>query len=654
MELQWYFPDNGNGMEFGLETGDIDIFKKDPIGSLAREICQNSIDANRGTGATKIEFKPFKVKREDIPGIDDLANQIEKCYEYRKNDKKEGAAIATLHSTINSDEINCLRISDYNTTGLIGVSRFERGMPFYNLTKTSGTSFKRAGCGGSKGIGKAAAFVASNARTVFYSTYTEDEEKGYIGIAKLRSVPIDEHGYKMSVAEGYYGIGKESFPQRNQELVLDKAFHREAGNYGTDLYLIGFGYRENWKTDLIFKLLDSFMVAFSKGLLEVTVDDIVINKFSLKSIIRDNTSFPGKSESSLKSLKAQYELLSGDDGVKIIEKEIKDYGSVTIYVQPYSPGEAYRATGSCDIIRYPYMKITSYGVGRLIPYSAMCIVENGDLNEALRQMENAEHTDWAPERLEEDADRKRGATIIRSLRNQISRAINEALKTEVGEKTDIVGAGAYLPSVDNDEVVDREGDAGAANEFTHVGKIRTNECARDKAEQENNDGEKIHRSITTSVIENTGTPDAEITTPDGDVGNTGIHNGGGSSGDHGSALNPTDANTDPNGNKKGRIRKLLGGMRTRNIYDKNKNGFVMTFTSQYNEDDCEIVIKEIGESSDTYDVTVISATIDGKPCLVEKGVIKGIVLRAGEKYSIFYNVQNGGRFATGVDIYANR
>ena len=66
MELQWYFPDNGNGMEFGLETGDIDIFKKDPIGSLAREICQNSIDANRGTGATKIEFKPFKVKREDV------------------------------------------------------------------------------------------------------------------------------------------------------------------------------------------------------------------------------------------------------------------------------------------------------------------------------------------------------------------------------------------------------------------------------------------------------------------------------------------------------------------------------------------------------------------------------------------------------------
>ena len=42
MDLKWRFPDNGNGKEVGLETGDIDIFKKDPIGSLAREICQST------------------------------------------------------------------------------------------------------------------------------------------------------------------------------------------------------------------------------------------------------------------------------------------------------------------------------------------------------------------------------------------------------------------------------------------------------------------------------------------------------------------------------------------------------------------------------------------------------------------------------------
>ena len=89
MCLQWRFPDNGNGMEYGLETGDIDIFKKDPIGSLAREICQNSIDANRGIHPTRIEFSTFDVARNDIPGIDELSKQIEACYQYRKDDKKK-------------------------------------------------------------------------------------------------------------------------------------------------------------------------------------------------------------------------------------------------------------------------------------------------------------------------------------------------------------------------------------------------------------------------------------------------------------------------------------------------------------------------------------------------------------------------------------
>ena len=50
----------------------------------------------------------------------------------------------------------------------------------------------------------------------------------------------------------------------------------------------------------MFKLLDSFMVAFVKGLLEVTVDNITLSKDTIKKIIYDVTSFPGKDASSLK------------------------------------------------------------------------------------------------------------------------------------------------------------------------------------------------------------------------------------------------------------------------------------------------------------------------------------------------------------------
>ena len=654
MCLQWRFPDNGNGMEYGLETGDIDIFKKDPIGSLAREICQNSIDANRGIHPTRIEFSTFDVARNDIPGIEELSEQIEACYQYRKDDKKEGAAIQAIHSMINLPIIPCLRISDFNTTGLIGVSTFERGVPFYNLTKTSGTSFKGAGSGGSKGIGKAAAFVASGTRTVFYSTYTQREEKGYIGISKLRSVPIDADGYKMSVAEGYYGCKEDSFPCVDSELCLDPTFTRTFGNYGTDLYLIGFGHRANWKSDLMFKLLDSFMVAFVKGLLEVTVDNITLSKDTIKKIIYDVTSFPGKDASSLKSIMAQYELLTSVDNVTHIEKIVKGYGPINVLVKSYSQGESHRATGTCDIIRYPYMKITSHGVGRLIPYSAMCIIENGDLNEALRRMENAEHTAWSWERLEGEEAQSNAKSTLSRLKNLISRAINEALKTEVGDKTDIAGAGAYLPSVEDSEPLDGEELGGASKEFTHIGKIRQNQADNKRVELENDKDDKMERSVSTPVSEDDSKNDAEVSNPEGDPGSTGLHVGGGTSVDAGHPTNTNNTDIDESSPKKGYIRKLLGGIRSRNMYDKSREKFLLTFTSNCDEANCDIVIKEIGESSDTYEVNIISAEINGESCTIKDGVIKGITLESGKKYTVSYNVSKGSRFATGVEFYANR
>ena len=655
MDLKWRFPDNGNGKEVGLETGDIDIFKKDPIGSLAREICQNSIDANCKSGCpTRIEFKTFTVKRDDIPGINELTEQIDKCYEYRKDDNKEGAAITAIHAAIHSNEIDCLRISDYNTTGLTGVSKFERGKPFYNLTKTSGTSFKKAGSGGSKGIGKAAAFVASSTRTVFYSTYTIEEEKWYIGTAKLRSVPIDADGYKMTVDEGYYGVSEHSFPKCDEELILDPNFIRKEGDYGTDLYLIGFGHRENWKSDLIYKLLDSFMVAFAKGELEVVLDDIELTESTLKRIVNDRAFFSNKTEANLYSLKAQYELLTEGENIIVSKRDIKGYGCITVYVQSYSQGESYRATGTCEIIRYPYMRITSYGGGRLIPYSALCIIGNNKLNEALRRMENAEHTAWAPERLETDMERKDGASIIRSLRNQISRAINEALRKEVGDKSDIAGAGAFLPSVDSDELLEGNEFRAAVNDQIQIGKIRSNISARDKAESENSKGDKMNRDINTHIGDETDNQEAQTSDPTGSSGSSGIHGTVGKSVDGGNPMSTKDASVNSNGNKKGQVRKLLGGMRKRNMYDKKNNCFIITFVSTYNEENCEIEVKEIGESTDSYDVNIESAMINGVPCTVEGGVIKSISLVSGKKYTVTYYVSDARKFATGVDIYANR
>lgn len=76
-EVKWYFPSNNFGASNGLDTADVEIFKKDPDGSLAREVCQNSIDArdDKVNGTLKVEFKTFALKTEQIPGIELLRKE---------------------------------------------------------------------------------------------------------------------------------------------------------------------------------------------------------------------------------------------------------------------------------------------------------------------------------------------------------------------------------------------------------------------------------------------------------------------------------------------------------------------------------------------------------------------------------------------------
>ena len=168
-DQMWRFPDNNYTSENGLDTSDMEMFKKDPVSSLAREICQNSIDAAFGEKPVRVEFSLFQVTREEVPGVDDLAAQIAACYEYKKDSPKEEPALRELKKSISRDTITCLRVSDFNTSGIFGVKVNKSGVPFYDLTKGSGVSNKGGSSGGSKGIGKFASFVVSTTNTVFYS-----------------------------------------------------------------------------------------------------------------------------------------------------------------------------------------------------------------------------------------------------------------------------------------------------------------------------------------------------------------------------------------------------------------------------------------------------------------------------------------------------
>ena len=103
--------------------------------SLAREICQNSIDANLKNGEpTRIIFRTFEIAPSAIPGFDDLDDAFSRSLEYWSKQKstKAKSFFQSALKLAKQPKITCLRISDTNTTGLLG-SDEEYNSPWCNL-----------------------------------------------------------------------------------------------------------------------------------------------------------------------------------------------------------------------------------------------------------------------------------------------------------------------------------------------------------------------------------------------------------------------------------------------------------------------------------------------------------------------------------------
>lgn len=461
MEEKWIFPTNGYGPENGLHSSDLETFMKDPLAALAREICQNSIDAAVETGENnngapvkpvEVEFSMFSVPRTKIPGIEEITAEIERCCDYKGNDEKEGKELKLMKKVVNSDEICCLRISDYNTTGLLGAGSNKRDTPFYSLTKGSGVSEKSTGSGGSKGIGKFAAFVASKLHTIFYSTVTKEngnDVAAFLGVSKLRSRPDDRDEELLTMGIGYYGSDEKNNPIK-RELVLDENLPQRDGRCGTDIYVIGFAETKNWELDIIAKVLESFMVAIYRGHLSVKVQEQIVDKASLRSIVynEDFKNRPSKVRE-YREILAQYEMLVGaeqeNEKIERMEIPISEKDNVELYIRLYDETDKTQAIKHCIMVRHPYMKIKHITCQVHIPFSALCIIPRGDLNEVLRRIENPQHTDWELKRLDNFPDEQRMTKERqKELENKIKEAVREHLSRSLGEESDMEGAGEFL------------------------------------------------------------------------------------------------------------------------------------------------------------------------------------------------------------------
>jgi hypothetical protein len=630
-EIKWRFPGNNYTDESGLDTPDMETFKRDPIASLAREVCQNSIDARLDfSKPVVVDFKMFMLQNKDIPGIERLGQEISNCKVEWKEHDKISRQLKEMEVTIDESIIDCLRISDFNTTGLTGIETNEK-KAWYLLTKGSGISKKGGTSGGSKGIGKFASFVASKFNTVFYATRTTDNEVGYQGISKLCSASMPNTDEKTQ-GIGYYGLNEKNNPILD-ELNLDPYFHRKSSETGTDIYILGFRSSSNWKRDVISKILDSFMAAIIFDSLIVNVGDTEVSAKNLEEIINNDELI---SKNAYKSIKSQFLLLTSEDTYQE-PISIGSYGDAILYVKSFSKEELQFATNSCVMIRFPYMKIKTLNKVTNIPSAAMCIINDNRLNEILRDIENPQHTDWEINRIHDSTQKKEIRSIITELNKKIQDIISDYLITSDDSKTDVEGASDFLP----DNVNTGEELASTTDIIEKINLIKT---IRNK----NRSVIGVKEDESTEAMEpDVGGPGGEgddVPDPEGENDGSGRD----------SIDRPESTGLIEGESDIMRFNKLSGMKYNFFVIDKNQGIYSLVFTAPFDEQNCYLELNFVDESGSKSPVKILDAKLNQAKCIIDDERKVHFPLFSGKKNKFIIKTNQTELFSSEVSIYANR
>ena len=379
---KWNFPSNNHSQIIGIADSGVEMFKGTPIKSLAREICQNSLDARLDDSQpARIEFETFEIDPKNIPGAKTLEDVFNRCLDFWKIQDSDQARkfFKQAIKDMNRSSIKCLRISDFNTSGLTG-SRAEYNSPWCNLTKSSGTSNKSGGRGGSFGIGKFAPFACSSLRTVFYSTYDINKTSASQGVARLTTFKNKKNETTQGI--GFYGDDKNS-PTYNQ-YSLNPTYSR-LDNTGTDIFIAGFTGEKGWDHQMVASILDGFLYAIYTGALVVDVDGIAISKDTLSELMVSHKDYFKEHADEY------YRVLTDNENARSFTLELKDdpatSGTLTLRLM-IEPTFNRRVA----MIRQTGMKIKDKGnINGIVPFAGTLLIEGDAINSYLRNLENPEN-----------------------------------------------------------------------------------------------------------------------------------------------------------------------------------------------------------------------------------------------------------------------
>lgn len=453
-KLNWVFPHGMNLTPTGSNHASIETFSDNVIESLTREVLQNAQDVcnKKTTEPIHVSFDKVKIKNTDIPNLETLTDDaLPRATNYWKDNQDTLRYLDKFKETITLPTIDVLKISDYHTTGLLPKN-------FRSLVNSDAYSEKRdETAGGSKGLGKAAPFAASDLRMVFYSSLASDGISRSGGVLNFVSFQPGKNENEVTQSRGAYLKDNEAI---NEQFTFDYKESKKRRNYeyGTDLFILGFKKFDEWAKNIKFSVLENFLVAIYKGQLSVSVDGDIINKETVSEIIlKFEEKKLNKSERNrLQSVMSYYDVLTSKE-TKYFEFDerfekydfIKKTSDGTLLLREHeNPNMRVLQTRQTGMKIYERTHI-----GGTINFTGVFQALGNELNSYLRAIENPNHNDWSVDRINQDnkAEQKIASELLNDLFQWYKEKIKDSFEEEIKEKVGAFGVADLLPILSDDE-----------------------------------------------------------------------------------------------------------------------------------------------------------------------------------------------------------
>lgn len=473
-EIGWRFPPLSGGTRQGYTNNDIEVFKgQELIDNLAREICQNSLDAHlEGEDApVRVVFELRKVHRQSYDVFSQYKECLKGCRNYWEGDMdaKLEKFVTNAECTLLEDDIPILIASDYNTKGLSGSHSRKKSSSWEALTGSDGISVKTdEASAGSYGIGKNAPFACSSLSMVFYNTVAEDGESAFIGVARLATILDNDEEPTQRV--GRYQVNDNENREWNpiypedQNTFRDSFLRKESG---TDVIIVGFSQSSQWLSNVMKAILKNFFLAISENKLVVELKDglehRVISADSVSQLfsdLEDDAEMVSASQlyRAFKnpSIKESFQVFEPDD----VEVYIKADASYRRTIANF------RATGM--LVGTYYRRIFQH-------YASVVIIRGQKLGELLRDTEPPRHNRWDYKQIDvSDRERRKEAKhAIETIEAHVLSSLKSQFEVVTEKTVDAAGVGEYIPDDFDGMGNQSEGD-DILKAKIKIGKIRTN------------------------------------------------------------------------------------------------------------------------------------------------------------------------------------